>query len=70
MIDRTLSTLSHAACMLEGLDVLFHEANGDPKDPTVKMAGNLRIPMIEILIAKAWELQEGIDLARIQRKAA
>ncbi|WP_104018436.1 hypothetical protein [Roseovarius nitratireducens] len=72
MSDQTLSTMGHDACklasMLEGLDVLINEADGDRADPIVRMARNALPPMIEALIAKAWQLQEGIEFYERQTK--
>lgn len=66
MSKQKLDLIAHDACklasMLEGLDVLIHEADGDRENPTVRMARNALPPMIEALIASAWELQEQIEL--------
>lgn len=61
----TLSELAHEAvklaAMLEGIDVLYHQADGDFDHPEVKMAGNSLPPMIEAVTQKAWALQEAIE---------
>ena len=75
--DRTLSELAHEAvklaAMLEGIDVLIHEAVGGFENPTSKMAGNSLPPTIETVIQKAWALQRAIekaDTAARQKRAA
>ncbi len=73
MSDKTLSMMAHDACklasMLEGMDVLIHEADGDREAPNVRMARNALPAMIEALIADAWKLQERIEFFdRAQRK--
>ena len=65
MSDNTLDMMAHDACkltsMLEGMDILIHEADGDFEDPTVRMARNALPPMIEILVVNARKLQERIE---------
>ena len=66
MTQKSLEQLGHDSCilaaMIEGLDALHHAADGHGDCPLAKRARNALPPMIDATIAKAWALNEAIEM--------
>ncbi|RXV64852.1 hypothetical protein C6W92_06010 [Roseovarius sp. A46] len=67
MAGKTLSDISvdaiSLAGMVEGMDVLYTAAQGGRDCPEARRARNAMMPLIEVAIQKAWELNAAIEEA-------
>lgn len=72
MSARALSEMAYEACklaaLLEGIEVLVDASKGPEEDQIAKYARNSLPPMMEILIARAWALNDDLERAELEEK--